>query len=85
MVHRRTDDNELNKDAKFECGIGWPLPDGDKYIDDGDFWHTHMITCEGCGGGPPQPLGTPLSQLSARPGEPGYAEFCRIARSWGYE
>jgi hypothetical protein len=31
------------------------------------------------------PIGTPISQISGRPGEPGYAEFCRIARSWGHE
>jgi len=30
-------------------------------------------------------LGTPLSQLSGRPGHPGYEEFKRIALSWGYE
>ena len=38
-------------------------------------------------------FGTPLSELSGQPGDPkdlgdprhaGYAEFCRIARSWGY-
>ena len=33
---------------------------------------------------PAKPLGTPISQLSGRPGYDGYAEFCRIARSWGY-
>lgn len=41
-----------------------------------------------------RPLGTPLSELSSQPGDSknlddprhaGYAEFCRIARSWGYE
>lgn len=38
-----------------------------------------------------RPLGTPISELSGRPGnpwspdDPRYAEFCRIARSWGYE
>jgi hypothetical protein len=41
-----------------------------------------------------RPLGTPLSELSSQPGDPnnlddprhaGYAEFCRIARSYGYE
>lgn len=41
-----------------------------------------------------KPLGTPISQLSGQPGDPnnpgdprhaGYAEFCRIARSWGHE
>lgn len=30
-------------------------------------------------------LGTPISQLSGRPGFPGYDEFKRIARSWGYD
>lgn len=34
---------------------------------------------------PDRPLGTPLSQLSGQPGTPGFAEFDRIARSWGYE
>lgn len=29
--------------------------------------------------------GTPISQLSGRPGTPGYAEFVRIAKSWGYD
>lgn len=46
----------------------------------------------------PQPAdgkhGTPVSELSGQPGDPkdlsdprhaGYAEFCRIARSWGLE
>jgi hypothetical protein len=31
------------------------------------------------------PIGTPLSQLSGRPGHPGYEEFVRIAKSWGYD
>jgi len=40
-----------------------------------------------------QALGTPISELSGQPGDPknlddprhaGYAEFCRISRSWGY-
>lgn len=39
-------------------------------------------------------VGTPLSALSSQPGDPnnlsdprhaGYAEWCRIARSWGYD
>lgn len=34
---------------------------------------------------PGRPLGTPISKLSGRPGEPGYAEFCRIAKSWGHD
>ena len=40
------------------------------------------------------PLGTPLSELSGQPGPKDdighpdharYAEFCRIAKSWGYD
>lgn len=29
-------------------------------------------------------VGTPLSQLSGRPGTAGFEQFCRIAESWGY-
>ncbi len=29
-------------------------------------------------------IGTPISELSGRPGHAGYSEFCRIADSWGY-
>jgi hypothetical protein len=41
-----------------------------------------------------KPLGTPISELSGQPGPKDdighpdharYAEFCRIARSWGYD
>lgn len=32
-----------------------------------------------------KPLGTPISELSGRPGTEGYAEFCRIAKSYGYD
>lgn len=30
-------------------------------------------------------IGTPLSKISGRPGQPGYGEFVRIAKSWGYD
>lgn len=29
-------------------------------------------------------FGTPLSQLSGRPGHPGYDRFVEIGQSWGY-
>lgn len=32
-----------------------------------------------------KPLGTPLSEISGGPGHPGYDEWCRIAKSWGYD
>lgn len=45
-----------------------------------------------CGGIPPAParepgkaIGTPISQLSGRPGHSGFDEFCRIAKSWGHD
>lgn len=30
-------------------------------------------------------MGTPINQLSGRPGHAGFEEFSRIARSWGYD
>jgi hypothetical protein len=30
-------------------------------------------------------LGTPLSELSGRPGHPGFERFKQIAKSWGYD
>lgn len=32
-----------------------------------------------------RPIGTPLSQLSGRPGHPGLDRFSAIASSWGYD
>lgn len=34
---------------------------------------------------PGEKIGTPLSELSGRPGSPGYDKFVRIAKSWGYD
>lgn len=34
---------------------------------------------------PGNPIGTPASELSGRPGHPGFEEFKRIARSWGHD
>jgi hypothetical protein len=33
----------------------------------------------------PEPIGTPISELSGRPGQPGYERFRDIAASWGYD
>lgn len=92
-LHIRVDDEPLNSKARFACGLGWPLPEGDKlffaaeehraacYLDG----RPDMEACPGCFPRGRPRFGTPLSELSGRPGEPGYAEFCRIARSWGHE
>lgn len=34
---------------------------------------------------PGERIGTPASEISTKPGTPGYEEFKRIARSWGYD
>ena len=86
MIHLRLDGAELNKDAKMRCGLGWPLPEGDKYVFEAEISLHRMIDCPGCNGGkPPRELGTPISELSGQPGRPGYDRFCEIARSWGYD
>lgn len=84
MIHIRTDNEMLNSKRRFQCGLGPDLPAGDVYY----FANEHMAQladCPGCNPGGPRKLGTPLSQLSGQPGKPGYDEFVRIARSWGYE
>jgi hypothetical protein len=32
-----------------------------------------------------RPIGTPISELSGRPGHDGYLAFKRIAKSWGFD
>lgn len=34
---------------------------------------------------PAKEIGTPISELSGRPGTKGFAELSRIAKSWGYD
>jgi len=85
MIHIRIDDEELNSKRRFACGIGPDLPEGDTYFFAGEILAGIKADCPGCNPGGPRKLGTPISQLSGRPGEPGYAEFVRIAKSWGYD
>lgn len=82
MRHIRVDEDADNASRRFACGLGPDLPLGDDYVFEGELLHT--VDCRGC---LPTPvtLGTPISELSGRPGHPGYEKFCAIARSWGYE
>jgi len=84
VIHIRIDNNELNSQRKFVCGLGPELPPGDVYYFEGERL-ARLSDCPGCNPSGPYQYGTPISQLSGRPGEPGYAEFCRIARSWRYD
>lgn len=83
MVHIRVDGNLNNSERKFACGIGPELPPGDKWVGSGEIGLHGMVTCPGCGGRT-EPLGTPISELSGQPGQPGYEKFCQIAASWGH-
>lgn len=86
MIHIRTDDEAENSKRRFACGLGPELPPGDTYFFNGEVAALHRVDCPGClGGHPPRQPGTPLSELSGRPGHTGYSEFVRIAESWGYE
>lgn len=84
MMHIRTDHNELNSQREFACGIGPALPEGDQWVGVDERGLHHMVNCPGCEHAK-NLLGTPISELSGRPGEPGYARFKEIAKSWGYE
>lgn len=83
MIHIRIDDEHDNRERRFACGIGPELPKGDVYYFASE-WQAERADCPGCNPAGPRKLGTPLSEISGRPGHPGYAEFCRIAESWGY-
>ena len=85
MIHIRIDEELENAKRKFQCGLGPGLPTGDTYYYETEPCAYHKADCPGCNPGGPKPYGTPISQLSGTIGMKGYAEFCEIARSWGYD
>lgn len=84
MIHIRVDDSEPNSERRFACGIGPALPPGDVYFFECEA-SARRADCPGCNPGGPRQLGTPISQLSGRPGHAGHERFCDIARSWGHD
>lgn len=84
MIHIRIDDEELNSKRRFACGLGPDLPEGDQYYFACESL-ADFADCPGCNPSGPRRLGTPLSELSGRPGHAGFERFKDIARSWGYE
>lgn len=85
MIHIRIDDEAENRKRRFACGIGPELPAGDTYFFESEASATLRADCPGCNPGGPRQLGTGISQLSGRPGYPGYERFKQIASSWGYD
>ena len=84
MIHLRVDSERGNDKRLFACGIGPELPEGDAYFFEADRGLHYLVTCPACKPAA-DPLGTPIGQLSGNPGHPGYAEFCRIAGTWGHD
>lgn len=84
MIHVRIDQEPDNSKRRFQCGIGPELSEGDTYFFDGES-SSRLSDCPGCNPGGPQELGTPISELSGRPGHKGYQRFCEIAASWGHD
>lgn len=85
VIHIRIDDEIENSKRRFACGIGPELPEGDKYFFAGESAAYRHADCPGCNPGGPEQIGAPISQVSGRPGHPGYERFKEIARSWGYD
>jgi hypothetical protein len=83
MIHIRIDDEIENSKRRFACGLGPELPEGDTYFFAAES-QSERADCPGCNPGGPRPLGTPLSELSGRPGTLGFKRFCEIAESWGH-
>lgn len=81
MIHIRTDNSEFNNQRKFACCLGPDLPEGDKWVGEGEIGLHHMVDCPNCKPNAAE-LGTPFSQLEGRDG--GNAEWRRISESWGY-
>jgi len=83
----------------YSCGIvaGWSCDTCGLGFAEHEYPREPMDDDVGIPPAPPRAdgkIGTPLSKLSSQPGpkdDPGhpdharYAEFCRIASSWGYE
>lgn len=81
------DISETYEPDDWSCGIneGW-------YCDACDLavagWEHPREPLEGDVGVPPAPIepaGTPISEISGRAGHKGFAEFVRIAKSWGFD
>ena len=66
------------------CGLT-TLPEGDTCVYEANSYAYHVADCPICNPDGPRPYGTPISQLSGRPGHSGFDKFCDIARSWGHE
>lgn len=84
MIHIRIDDYPENSKRIFACGIGPELPEGDTYYFVSEPQADRLSDCPGCNPDGPRKLGTPIDELSGRPGHDGNKEFIRIANTWKF-
>lgn len=63
MLHIRTDSHLTNDRRKFACGIGPTLPDGDKWVYEGERM-ARQADCPGCNPRGPAPIGVPASSMN---------------------
>lgn len=91
VLHLLDEWDDSIRTRRMACGIVGKLPLGDQYVEDEIRAAAHLgahpekYHCHSCFGDERPTLGTPISQLSGRPGHDGFDEFCRIARSWGHD
>jgi len=84
MIHvREQDPAKPEGETRIRCGLA-AMPAGDTMFFAGDPGAWLTANCEGCNPGGPKQLGTPISQLSGRPGSDRFDAFCGVADSWGY-
>jgi hypothetical protein len=85
MIHvREQDPAKPEGETRIRCGLT-AMPPGDTMFFEGESGAWLTANCEGCNPGGPKTLGTPISQLSGRPGHAGFEAFRDIAATWGYE
>ncbi len=77
MIHIKEDTEQTL------CGIVGHLPEGHVYFFGGSVGAL-SATCLACKK-EFIPRGTPISQLSSRPGTVGFERFKDIAETWGYD
>lgn len=58
---------------------------GDRCDDPTHFSRGSCPFCLGTGSNATVRIGTPISELSGRPGHPGFNRFSEIAASWGFD
>lgn len=84
------DISDTYEESDWSCGInaGWYCDNCDMAFGEHEFPREPLdddVMIEPAPRDPAKPIGTPIDQISGRPGHDGYAEWVRISKSWGYD